>query len=172
MMEAGRRADSEKALSRTTPQAYDDEPPRISGLTIFREERDDYQQDLANVRRVKHKPVIYQREMAGGYEGLGNQDLDPWIKYLMDQIEDLQERAYGRDGITHRMEERESPFTEEISSVPIPYHIKISRKDMCGYNGTENPDDHMDTYLDWMNMQGASDALKCKIFPLTLIGDA
>ncbi|KAL5754083.1 hypothetical protein ACOSP7_022303 [Xanthoceras sorbifolium] len=90
----------------------------------------------------------------------------------MDQIEDLQERAYGRDGITRRREERESPFTEEISSVPIPDHIKIPRKDMCGYNGTGDPDDHLDTYLDWMNMQGASDALKCKIFPLTLIGDA
>ncbi|KAL5846254.1 hypothetical protein ACOSQ3_009778 [Xanthoceras sorbifolium] len=110
--------------------------------------------------------------MAGGYEGLGNQDLDPRIKYLMDQSEDLQERAYGRDGITRLREERESPFTEEISSVPIPDHIKIPRKDMCGYNGTGDPDDHLDTYLDWMNMQGASDALKCKIFSLTLIGDA
>ncbi|KAL5800208.1 hypothetical protein ACOSQ4_033092 [Xanthoceras sorbifolium] len=152
MMEAGHRADSEEALSRTTPQAYDDEPPRISGLTRSREERDDYQPDPADARRVRHKPVVYHREMAGGYEGLGNQDLDPRIKYLMDQIEDLQERAYGRDGITRRREERESPFTEEISSVPIPDHRKIPRKDMCGYNGTEDPDDHLDTYLDWMNI--------------------
>ncbi|KAL5819936.1 hypothetical protein ACOSQ4_023778 [Xanthoceras sorbifolium] len=90
----------------------------------------------------------------------------------MDKIEDLQERAYRRDGITRRRKERESPFTEAISSVPIPDHIKIPKKDMCGYNGTGDLDDHLDTYLDWMNMQGASDALKCKIFPLTLIGDA
>ncbi|KAL5788137.1 hypothetical protein ACOSP7_005086 [Xanthoceras sorbifolium] len=45
-------------------------------------------------------------------------------------------------------------------------------KDMCGYNGMSDPDDHLDAYLDWMNMQGASDALKCKIFSLTLVGDA
>ncbi|KAL5759724.1 hypothetical protein ACOSQ2_018562 [Xanthoceras sorbifolium] len=50
--------------------------------------------------------------------------------------------------------------------------MKIPRKDMCGYNGNGDPDDHLDVYLDWMNMQGASDALKCKIFPLTLVGDA
>ncbi|KAL5782165.1 hypothetical protein ACOSP7_007194 [Xanthoceras sorbifolium] len=50
--------------------------------------------------------------------------------------------------------------------------MKIPRKDICGYNGIEDPDDHLDAYLDWMNMQGASDALKCKIFPLTLVGDA
>ncbi|KAL5767634.1 hypothetical protein ACOSQ2_014417 [Xanthoceras sorbifolium] len=43
---------------------------------------------------------------------------------------------------------------------------------MCGYNRTEDLDDHLDAYLDWMNMQGASYALKCKIFPLTLVGDA
>ncbi|KAL5747173.1 hypothetical protein ACOSP7_024170 [Xanthoceras sorbifolium] len=50
--------------------------------------------------------------------------------------------------------------------------MKILRKDMCGYNGIEDPDDHLDAYLDWMNMQGASNTLKCKIFPLTLVGDA
>ncbi|TXG57416.1 hypothetical protein EZV62_018729 [Acer yangbiense] len=35
-----------------------------------------------------------------------------------------------------------------------------------------DPDDHLDSYLDWMNMQGASDAVKCRVFPLTLSGDA
>ncbi|KAL5748173.1 hypothetical protein ACOSQ2_025470 [Xanthoceras sorbifolium] len=50
--------------------------------------------------------------------------------------------------------------------------MKIPRKDMCGYNGIRDPDDHLDAYLDWMNMQGASDVLKCKIFPLTLVRDA
>ncbi|KAL5782255.1 hypothetical protein ACOSP7_007284 [Xanthoceras sorbifolium] len=90
----------------------------------------------------------------------------------MDQVEDLQERAYGRDGVAQRREERESPFTEEISSAEIPRDMKIPRKDMCGYNGIGDPDDHLDAYLDWMNMQGASDALKCKIFPLILVGDA
>ena len=47
-----------------------------------------------------------------------------------------------------------------------------SRKDMCGFGGTGDPDDHLDSYLDWMNMQGASDVVKCRVFPLTLFGDA
>ncbi|KAL5858002.1 hypothetical protein ACOSQ3_005460 [Xanthoceras sorbifolium] len=90
----------------------------------------------------------------------------------MDQVEDLQELAHERDGVARRREERESPFTEEISLVEIPRDMKIPRKDMCDYNGIGDPDDHLDAYLDWMNMQGASNTLKCKIFPLTLVGDA
>ncbi|KAL5821823.1 hypothetical protein ACOSQ3_023705 [Xanthoceras sorbifolium] len=70
------------------------------------------------------------------------------------------------------MEERESSFTEEISFVKISNHVKIPYKDMCRYNSTGDSDDHIDTYLDWMNMQGASDMLKGKIFPLTLMRDA
>ncbi|KAL5754598.1 hypothetical protein ACOSP7_022818 [Xanthoceras sorbifolium] len=69
-------------------------------------------------------------------------------------------------------EERESPFMEEIAPLKILSHVKITRKDMCSYNGTGYSDDHLDAYLDWMNMQEASDALNCKIFPLTLVGDA
>ncbi|KAL5839955.1 hypothetical protein ACOSQ4_012563 [Xanthoceras sorbifolium] len=90
----------------------------------------------------------------------------------MDQVEDLQEQVYGRDGVARRREEPESPFIEEISSTEIPRDMKIPRKDMCSYNGIGDPDDHLDAYLHWMNMQGASDAFKCKIFPLTLVGDA
>ncbi|KAL5758124.1 hypothetical protein ACOSP7_020735 [Xanthoceras sorbifolium] len=90
----------------------------------------------------------------------------------MDQVEDLQEQTYGRNGIAQRRDERESPFTKEISAVEIPNHVKIPKKDMCSYNETRDLVDHLDAYLDWMNLQGASDALKCKIFPLTLVGDA
>ncbi|KAI9194480.1 hypothetical protein LWI28_006396 [Acer negundo] len=48
----------------------------------------------------------------------------------------------------------------------------MPRKDMCGFGGIEDPEDHLDSYLDWMNMQGASNAVKCKVFPLTLFRDA
>ncbi|TXG63384.1 hypothetical protein EZV62_010378 [Acer yangbiense] len=43
---------------------------------------------------------------------------------------------------------------------------------MCGFAGMGNLEDHLDTYLDWMNMQAASDAVKCRVFSLTLSGDA
>ncbi|KAI9196449.1 hypothetical protein LWI28_024047 [Acer negundo] len=65
-----------------------------------------------------------------------------------------------------------SLFTEEIASAQVPNNFKMPPKDMCGFSGTGDPDDHLDLYLDWMNMQGASDAVKCKVFPLTLSGDA
>ncbi|KAI9186500.1 hypothetical protein LWI28_017886 [Acer negundo] len=61
---------------------------------------------------------------------------------------------------------------EEITSAQVPSNFKIPRKDMCGFGGTGDPDDHLDSYLDWMNMHGASNAFKCRVFPLTLFGDA
>ncbi|KAL5809887.1 hypothetical protein ACOSQ3_026586 [Xanthoceras sorbifolium] len=114
---------------------------------------------------------VHQREVREANRAAQALDLDPWLGYLMNQVEDLQERAYGRDGVARRREERESPFTEEISLAEIPHDMKIPRKDMCGYNETGDPNDYLDAYLHWMNIQGASDALKCKIFPLTLVED-
>ncbi|KAI9182351.1 hypothetical protein LWI28_024495 [Acer negundo] len=49
--------------------------------------------------------------------------------------------------------------------------FKLPRKDMCGFAGTGDPEDHLDSYLDWMNMQRAVDTFKCRIFLLTLSGD-
>ncbi|KAI9194960.1 hypothetical protein LWI28_010433 [Acer negundo] len=47
----------------------------------------------------------------------------------------------------------------------------MPRKDMCDFGGTEDMEDHLDSYLDYMNMHGAFDAVKCRVFPLTLSGD-
>ncbi|KAK3193599.1 hypothetical protein Dsin_024909 [Dipteronia sinensis] len=67
---------------------------------------------------------------------------------------------------------RESPYMEKITSISFSTDIKLQCKDICGFSGTGDPKDHLDTYLDWMNMQGASNTVKCRVFPLTLSKDA
>ncbi|KAL5779762.1 hypothetical protein ACOSQ2_010499 [Xanthoceras sorbifolium] len=49
---------------------------------------------------------------------------------------------------------------------------KSSREKHVWVQWTGNLDDHTVAYLDWMIMQGASNAIKCMIFPLTLVYDA
>ena len=92
------------------------------------------------------------------------------FRALQEQLADIQEQIH----MSHHRHSsnRESPFTEDVISAPVPDNFKMPRKDICGFAGTGDPEDHLDTYLDWMNMQSASDAVKCKIFPLTLSGDA
>ncbi|KAK0600275.1 hypothetical protein LWI29_013285 [Acer saccharum] len=92
------------------------------------------------------------------------------FRELQDQLANIQDQIhYGhRRSITHR----ESPFTEGITTTQIPNNYKMPRKDMSGFGGTGDPDDHLDSYLDWMNMQGAFNAVKCRVFPMTLSGDA
>ncbi|TXG48797.1 hypothetical protein EZV62_024672 [Acer yangbiense] len=92
------------------------------------------------------------------------------FRALQEQLADIQEQIH----MSHHRHtsNRESPFTEDVTSVSVPDNFRMPRKDMCGFAGTGDPEDHLDTYLDWMNMQGASDAVKCRIFPLTLSGDA
>ena len=145
-------------------------PPRVVGMTRSREERDGVQQEQVD-RRTRHR-----NDHAGGSrrrerEMDRNTLADPEaFRELQDQLADIQDQIhYGHRGTSNH---RESPFTEDISSAQVPTDFRMPRKDMCGFGGTGDPDDHLDSYLDWMNMQGASDAVKCRVFPLTLSGDA
>ncbi|TXG54648.1 hypothetical protein EZV62_019904 [Acer yangbiense] len=145
-------------------------PPRVTGTTRSREERDGMAQEIVP-RRMRHR----QESTGAPYPHHGDTErntiADPEaFREMQDQLADIQDQIhYGhRRSITHR----ESPFVEGITTAEISNNFKMPRKDMCGYGGTGDPDDHLDSYLDWMNMQGASDAVKCRVFPLTLSGDA
>ncbi|TXG73511.1 hypothetical protein EZV62_002090 [Acer yangbiense] len=145
-------------------------PPRVTGMTRSREKHDGMlQEDVP--RRTRHR----QENAGAPYPHHGDTErntiADPEaFREMQDQLADIQDQIhYGHwRSVTHR----ESPFVEGITTAEILNNFKMPRKDMCGYGGTGDPDDHLDSYLDWMNMQGASDAVKCRVFPLTLSGDA
>ena len=68
------------------------------------------------------------------------------FRELQDQLAKIQDQIHiGHYCVnTHR----ESPFIDGITFASIPNDFKLPRKDMCGFGGTEDPEDHLDFYLD------------------------
>ncbi|CAA0829991.1 Unknown protein, partial [Striga hermonthica] len=66
----------------------------------------------------------------------------------------------------HVYVETDSPLSPELTLEPLPRKIKVSQIDL--YDGTSDPDAHFGHYISWMDLHGATDALRCRMFSLTL----
>ncbi|KAL2517292.1 Uncharacterized protein Adt_13539 [Abeliophyllum distichum] len=62
------------------------------------------------------------------------------------------------------------PFSEGIRSAPIPHEFRVPK--ITPYTGKGDPLDHVNTYKTEMSLRGATPALKCRAFHLTLSGGA
>ncbi|CAA0835692.1 Unknown protein, partial [Striga hermonthica] len=62
--------------------------------------------------------------------------------------------------------EPESPLTFDILQEQLPEKIKIPQ--IGFYDGTSEPDTHLGLYTSWIDLHGAPDALRCRMFSLTL----
>ena len=65
---------------------------------------------------------------------------------------------------------RRSPFVESIMEVPLPSTWKNPTLDK--YDGTTDPDEHVDAYVTQVNLYTVEDALLCRVFPTSLKGAA
>ncbi|KAL2505945.1 Uncharacterized protein Adt_21566 [Abeliophyllum distichum] len=61
--------------------------------------------------------------------------------------------------------DRRSPFTEDILAKPLPEKLKMPQ--LTSYEDDNDPVGHLDRYTSWIELQGASDAIMCRVFPLT-----
>ncbi|KAL2524578.1 Retrotrans gag domain-containing protein [Abeliophyllum distichum] len=59
---------------------------------------------------------------------------------------------------------RHSPFLEDILTKPLPDKLKMPQ--LTSYEDSNDPIGHLDRYTSWMELQGASDAIMCRAFPL------
>ncbi|CAA0826502.1 Unknown protein, partial [Striga hermonthica] len=62
--------------------------------------------------------------------------------------------------------EADSPLAPQLTAEALPVKVKIPQIGM--YDGTSDPDAHLGHYTSWMDLHGASDALRCRMFSLTL----
>ncbi|KAL2542255.1 Uncharacterized protein Adt_03233 [Abeliophyllum distichum] len=62
------------------------------------------------------------------------------------------------------------PFSEGIRNAPIPNEFRVPK--ITPYTGKGDPLDHVNTYKMEMSLRGATPALKCRAFHLTLSGGA
>jgi len=68
------------------------------------------------------------------------------------------------------MTPRRSPFAETILEVPLPGTWNNPTLDK--YDGTTDPDEHVNAYLTQVGLHTTEDALRCRIFPTSLKGAA
>ncbi|WP_265653264.1 hypothetical protein, partial [Escherichia coli] len=62
------------------------------------------------------------------------------------------------------------PFSQEIMEVPLPDRFKAPV--IAVYEGTTDPDDHVETFEGHMNLHGYDEAIMCRAFRNTLSGAA
>jgi len=66
--------------------------------------------------------------------------------------------------------DRRHPFTDFIMDTPLPNKWKGFNRDR--YDGTTDPDEHMDAYTTHMSLYTTDDAVLCRVFPTSLKGGA
>jgi len=62
------------------------------------------------------------------------------------------------------------PFTDFVIEAPLPDKWKGFNRDW--YDGTIDPDEHMDAYTTHMSLYTIDDAVLCRVFPTSLKGGA
>ena len=65
---------------------------------------------------------------------------------------------------------RQHPFNDSIIEVPLPDKWKGSNREH--YDGTTNPNEHMDGYITHMSLYTSEDAVLYWVFPMSLKGGA
>ncbi|KAL2481139.1 Gag-pol polyprotein [Abeliophyllum distichum] len=61
--------------------------------------------------------------------------------------------------------DRHSPFTKDILAKPLPEKLKMPQ--LTSYEDGNDLVGHLDRYTSWMELQGASDTIMYRAFPLT-----
>ena len=61
-----------------------------------------------------------------------------------------------------------SPFVQDIKNYPLPARFKIPT--MKPYDVTTDPEDHLFIFFTHMHLQTAASVIRCKTFPMFLVG--
>nr|KYP44992.1 hypothetical protein KK1_033453 [Cajanus cajan] len=62
------------------------------------------------------------------------------------------------------------PFVDDIMETPLSHRWKPLHLDR--YDGTTDPDEHIDLYTTQVNLYTNNDAILCRVFPTSLKGAA
>ena len=104
-------------------------------------------------------------------ESVGDSHVDrKEIRRMQEQIRMLEKKLAGKEGGGSNTGGRSTPFSRNIMREDYPPKFKMPQVDI--YHGTTDHREHIDRYQTLMEIQGASSAIMCKAFSLTLSGTA
>ncbi|CAA0832576.1 Unknown protein, partial [Striga hermonthica] len=95
------------------------------------------------------------------------------LEALQKRLAELESRQRSQEEVPRHVStsgniviEADSPLAPELTRDMLPAKIKIPQIGM--YDGASDPDTHLGLYTSWMDLHGATDALRCRMFSLTL----
>jgi ribonuclease HI len=95
------------------------------------------------------------------------------MKDLEDKYTRMLRRMEGEDPklmAWDMLEDESLPFTEHVKAYPMPDKFKMPRIEK--YNGSGDPQDHLEAFREHITLHGTPNEIACRAFPLTLTGVA
>jgi hypothetical protein len=106
-------------------------------------------------------------------EGSRHSDQEAKMKDLEDKYTRMLRRMDGEDPeltAWDMLEDESLPFTEQVKAYPMPDKFKMPRIEK--YDGSGDPQDHLEAFREHLVLHGTPDEIACRAFPLTLKGVA
>ncbi|CAA0819619.1 Unknown protein, partial [Striga hermonthica] len=152
-----------------------DDRQEVSHATSHPQSRASQRQQEMETRQneaLNVPPVLPQEMTAESHSGHPRQDSTE-LEVLRRKIAELESRQKAQEDTPRRAStsvqvylEADSPLAPELTSEPVPGKVKVPQFGL--YDGTSDPDAHLGHYTSWMDLHGASDALRCRMFSLSL----
>ncbi|KAL2491584.1 Retrotrans gag domain-containing protein [Abeliophyllum distichum] len=104
-----------------------------------------------------------ERKEAPSMEALSVQNTLDELELIKQRLAELE--AKQKNVPEEHITDRHSLFPEDILGKPLSEKLKMPK--LTSYEDSNDPVGHLDRYTTWMELQGASDAIMCRAFPLT-----
>ncbi|KAL2454991.1 Uncharacterized protein Adt_47507 [Abeliophyllum distichum] len=118
---------------------------------------------LGQSSRIPHEKETRREKGAPSMAASSVQDTPDELEMMKKRLAELE--AKQKNAPEEYTTDRHSPFTEDILAKPLPKKLKMPQ--LTSYEDGNDPVGHLDRYTSWMELQGASDAIMCRAFPLT-----
>ena len=94
------------------------------------------------------------------------------LKEMREQMKEMKSQVKAKavknlDMLVHRSE---SPFTKRVDEYPFPAKFKVPQLET--FDGLNDPLDYLDCFRTVMRLQGVSNEIMCRVFPINLRGSA
>ncbi|KAL6501257.1 hypothetical protein OROHE_024904 [Orobanche hederae] len=115
--------------------------------------------------RVKAE-TVHQSHAPANKSPLPPLDNSNEIVFLKKRIIELESRQPQPSPNSEWLNSQESPLAPAVLAEPLPEKFKVPQ--IPAYNGETDPNAHLGHYNSWMDLHGSSDAIRCRMFSLTL----
>ena len=86
-----------------------------------------------------------------------------WMDFMMNAL-----RGWVSSDLDDLVHRTDSPFTTFVTSFPLP--PKFHMPQLESYDGSKDPQDHLESFKTLMHLQGVANKIMCSAFPTTVKG--